>query len=234
MISISLTTLPLGLVCIWIRKKRSSSPRVWTKGNPLHWLAMDFCLVNFPLGISIFRLWVANWRYLSMLRWWRRSQRDSFPGLRSFSLLLEDCSSSRRSSSAPSTFGYQRLFFREVVLRALNLCVAASYGPGISKKGIFKVAWSMVCLPEEKGELGLRNFTVWNRVLCLKFIWLLLSKSPSLWAEWHWNKQLREQSFWIIEPLPGVSWTWRKLLQLRLLALQFSKMKLGNGRTASF
>lgn len=80
----------------------------------------------------------------------------------------------------------------------------------------------------------MRNFTAWNQVLCLKFIWLLLSRSPSLWVEWHWHTHLSDLSFWKLAPSQDDSWAWRKLLELRLLALQFSRMSLGNGQSTSF
>lgn len=70
--------------------------------------------------------------------------------------------------------------------------------------------------------------------MCLKFIWLLLSKSPSLWVDWHWSIHLFDKSFWSIEASASDSWAWRKLLELRPLALQFCKTKLGNGQEASF
>ena len=71
-------------------------------------------------------------------------------------------------------------------------------------------------------------------MLCLKFIWILLSKSPSLWADWHWNTHLNGQSFWNITASASDSWTWRKLLDLRPLALRFIKTRLGNGLDTSF
>lgn len=97
-----------------------------------------------------------------------------------------------------------------------------------------KVPWHTVCLPKDEGDLGLRNFSVWNQVMCLKFIWLLLSKSPSLWVVWHWSEHLTEKSFWSIEASATDSWAWKKLLDLRPLALQFCKTRLGNGKDASF
>ncbi|XP_013624085.1 PREDICTED: uncharacterized protein LOC106330073 [Brassica oleracea var. oleracea] len=61
-----------------------------------------------------------------------------------------------------------------------------------------------------------------------------MSKPPSLWSDWHWNKHLQERSFWTIEPSTTDSWAWRRLLKLRDLALQFCKVSLGNGKSASF
>lgn len=43
-----------------------------------------------------------------------------------------------------------------------------------------KIAWKTCCLPTSEGGLGLRNFTVWNRALLLRFVWLLVSGSKSL------------------------------------------------------
>ena len=82
--------------------------------------------------------------------------------------------------------------------------------------------------------MGLRNLAVWNQTLCLKFIWILVSKSPSLWAVWHRSIHLSTQSFWAIEPVQADSWAWKRLLKLRTLAIRFCKSVLGNGRTTSF
>ena len=81
-----------------------------------------------------------------------------------------------------------------------SLCSRFLWSGNIDTRGIAKVAWSTVCLPKDEGGLGLRSFAVWNQVLCLKFIWLLLSRSPSLWVDWHWHTHLAEVSFWKLEP----------------------------------
>ncbi|XP_048613377.1 uncharacterized protein LOC125587214 [Brassica napus] len=52
--------------------------------------------------------------------------------------------------------------------------------------------------------------------------------------DWHWSTHLNGHSFWTIAENASDSWAWRKLLDLRPLALQFSKTRLGNGLTASF
>ena len=115
-----------------------------------------------------------------------------------------------------------------------GLCSRFLWSGNIDKRGLAKIAWRTVCLPTKEGGLGLRSLLVWNQVLCLKFIWLLLSKSPSLWADWHWNIHLNGKSFWTVQASATDSWAWKKLLDLRPLALQFCKTRLGNGRSASF
>lgn len=115
-----------------------------------------------------------------------------------------------------------------------SLCIRFLWSGNTDKKGIAKLAWTTVCLPKIEGGLGLRNLSTWNQVLCLKFIWILLSKTPSLWADWHWSIHLQNKSFWAVEVSVNDSWAWKKLLDLRPLAINFCKVKLGNGKTASF
>ncbi|KAJ4910603.1 Uncharacterized protein Rs2_05224 [Raphanus sativus] len=115
-----------------------------------------------------------------------------------------------------------------------SLCIRFLWSGNIERKGIAKVSWATVCLPKDEGGLGLRSISVWNQVLCLKFIWILLTSSSSLWADWHHSVHIQSQSFWSIEPLQTDSWAWKRLLKLRPLATQFCKGVLGNGQALSF
>ena len=115
-----------------------------------------------------------------------------------------------------------------------SLCSRFLWSGNIERRGIAKVAWSTVCLPKQEGGLGLRNLSVWNQVLCLKFIWILLSNSSSLWADWHRDIHLSSQSFWSIEAVQTDSWAWKRLLKLRPLAIRFCKPVIGNGQATSF
>ena len=115
-----------------------------------------------------------------------------------------------------------------------SLCSRYLWSGNTEKRSIAKIAWTTVCLPKNEGGLGLRNLMIWNLVMCLKFIWLLLSKAPSLWVDWHQSTHLNGQSFWTITATASDSWAWQKLLELRPLALQFCKSQLGNGKSASF
>nr|GEU32489.1 hypothetical protein [Tanacetum cinerariifolium] len=72
------------------------------------------------------------------------------------------------------------------------------------KKGKSKVAWEVVCLPKDEGELGIRRLDMFNKALMATHIWKLLSKKESLWA-------------------------WRKVLQLRLIIRKFVWHKIGDG-----
>lgn len=115
-----------------------------------------------------------------------------------------------------------------------SLCARFLWAGNIEKKGIAKVAWTTVFLPKKEGGLGIRNLTVWNIVLGLKFIWLLLSAADSLWVDWHKSIHLDGNWFWSILPATTDSWAWKRLLKLRPVALQFCNTVLGNGMNTSF
>lgn len=60
-----------------------------------------------------------------------------------------------------------------------GMCNHFLWSGDIAKKHGVKVAWSTLCQPKAEGGLGLRNFSLWNKTLNLKLIWLLFSKSDS-------------------------------------------------------
>ncbi|XP_024010290.1 uncharacterized protein LOC112085316 [Eutrema salsugineum] len=67
-----------------------------------------------------------------------------------------------------------------------SMCSRFLWSGDISKKSVAKVSWYNVCLPKEEGGLGLRNFQIWNKTLCLRLIWFLFSNSSSLWLVSFW------------------------------------------------
>lgn len=97
-----------------------------------------------------------------------------------------------------------------------------------------KVSWTGLCLPKNEGGVGLRRFTIWNKVLCLCFVWLLFDGKDSLWSSWHKYHHIRNRSLWEIDPAPRDSWTWKMILSLRPLAERFIHSIIGNGHTTSF
>lgn len=110
------------------------------------------------------------------------------------------------------------------------LCSRFLWSGNLEKRGIAKMSWSTVCLSKEEGGLGLRSLVGWNQVLCLRFIWRLLSKAQRA----KWDTHLRDKCFWTIEHAPYHSWAWKRLLKLRPLALQFCRSVVGNGHSTSF
>nr|GEU96327.1 hypothetical protein [Tanacetum cinerariifolium] len=82
---------------------------------------------------------------------------------------------------------------------------------GVSK-GKAKVSWEVVCLPKDKGGLGVRRLDHFNKALMISHIWKLLSLKESLWVRWIHAYKLKGRSFWDITYRGTMSWGWRKIL----------------------
>lgn len=90
-------------------------------------------------------------------------------------------------------------------------------GDDLSKGGA-KVAWDSLCLPYKEGGLGFRDVEAWNRAAMVKHIWHLCTDSDhSIWSSWVRNYLIKNRNFWTLRAPGECSWTWRKLLKLRLL-----------------
>lgn len=78
--------------------------------------------------------------------------------------------------------------------------------------------------------MGIKRLAVWNMVSMMNHIWNLFSISGSLWVAWVHANWLKGRSFWQV-PIPQyASWSWKKILNLRSVAKQFLKHKVGDGR----
>lgn len=115
-----------------------------------------------------------------------------------------------------------------------SLCSRFLWSGDVDRTGQAKVAWETVCLPRSEGGLGLRRLSNWNTTLCLRYIWLLFSDKPSLWADWHRHHNMSSESFWTIQHADSDSWAWKSLLKLRPLARQYIVCDVGNGSRAKF
>lgn len=116
-----------------------------------------------------------------------------------------------------------------------SICAAFLWSGPILSTQKAKVAWVDVCKPKDEGGLGLKNLSVANRVACFKLIWRILSTRSSLWVKWIWKYLIRNGSFWSVKVKSSLgSWMWKKLLHLRPLAMQLTKMEVNSGSSTSF
>jgi len=100
---------------------------------------------------------------------------------------------------------------------------------GKDEKARAKVAWEKVCVPKKEGGIGLKRLAIWNQVSMLNHVWNLFACASSLWVTWIQHNWLKWRSFWEV-PIPQhCPWSWRKILNLRSLAKQFLKFKIGDG-----
>ncbi|GJT02021.1 putative reverse transcriptase domain, reverse transcriptase zinc-binding domain protein [Tanacetum coccineum] len=105
--------------------------------------------------------------------------------------------------------------------------------PSSSSKGKAKVAWELVCLPKDEGGLGIRRLEHFNSALLVSHIWNLLSLKESLWVKWVHVYKLNGRNFWDVPIRGNMSWSWRKILQLRPSIREFIWRKIGNGSSTS-
>ncbi|XP_030441021.2 uncharacterized protein LOC115663116 [Syzygium oleosum] len=112
-------------------------------------------------------------------------------------------------------------------------CLGFQQGPDLGVGGA-KVAWKAVCLPKEEGGLGIWRLVEYNNAMTLKHIWLLFTDKESLWCKWIHSTFLKKANFWLVPKPTFCSWTWKKILDMRLSAQAMFRWKIGNGRSVSF
>lgn len=89
-------------------------------------------------------------------------------------------------------------------------------------------------LRKAEGGLGLKDASVWNKALILKhLISIVKPLSGSLWVEWVRKTVIKDKSFWIISKPRKCSWILKKVLDLRVLAIQHISYSIGNGHHTS-
>ncbi|GAV92882.1 zf-RVT domain-containing protein [Cephalotus follicularis] len=95
-----------------------------------------------------------------------------------------------------------------------------------------KVKWADVCKPLKEGGLGVKDLRLWNKALLLKQVWNIL-KNQSLWANWCHAHLMRHTNFWELPVRGPLSWSWRQMLRLRMLAKEHILYVCGNGERFS-
>lgn len=94
--------------------------------------------------------------------------------------------------------------------RIEGLCRVFLWG---SKVG--RVAWKQVCLPREKGGLGLLDLRSWNKALLAKTLWNIHTKKDTLGVKWVNEFFLRGWSIWEWVPKKDSPRIFKKLVRIR-------------------
>lgn len=97
-----------------------------------------------------------------------------------------------------------------VIGRIEGLCRVFLWG---SKVG--RVAWKQVCLPREKGGLGLLDLRSWNKALLAKTLWNIHTKKDTLGVKWVNEFFLRGWSIWEWVPKKDSPRIFKKLVRIR-------------------
>ncbi|KAJ0909470.1 putative RNA-directed DNA polymerase [Helianthus annuus] len=107
------------------------------------------------------------------------------------------------------------------------------WAQGDSIKGKAKVKWRSVCRPKCEGGLGIRRVGDMNNALMTVHAWSVLTHRESLWVKWIHTYRLRGRSFWEIPSRGNMTWSWRKMLNLRLTIRNHVWTVVGNGADTS-
>ncbi|XP_030540728.2 uncharacterized protein LOC115748390 [Rhodamnia argentea] len=106
-------------------------------------------------------------------------------------------------------------------------------GPNLGVGGA-KVSRADICLPKDEGGLGIRRLVDYNKAMTLKHIWTLFTDKESLWCKWIHSTFPKNTNFWVATKPTFCSWTWKKILDLRVDFSSQFRWKLRNGRTTAF
>ncbi|KAL0312770.1 UNVERIFIED_CONTAM: hypothetical protein Sradi_5676300 [Sesamum radiatum] len=75
-------------------------------------------------------------------------------------------------------------------------------------------SWKSICIPKNKGGLGLRNFSDFNKALVSKLSWQIFQKSEKLWCQVLISKYLRNGTeFLSCVQVKGASWIWQDVVK---------------------
>lgn len=69
----------------------------------------------------------------------------------------------------------------------------------------------------------------WNRAANVRHIWTLFTKSGSLWVAWVNLNLIKGRCVWLLKVPQKSAWSWKKILEHRLMAKIFLKFLVGDG-----
>lgn len=92
-----------------------------------------------------------------------------------------------------------------------------------------KVAWKQLCLPKDKGGVGLKDIRTLQQSMAIKLIWLFLNRN-SLWANWMPSRYLKNKNFWCVKEDNNSSYTWKMMLRQREYCKQLFSRCISNGK----
>ncbi|KAJ0434648.1 putative RNA-directed DNA polymerase [Helianthus annuus] len=103
------------------------------------------------------------------------------------------------------------------------------WSQGNKIKGKEKVRWKTVCLPRGEGGLGIRRVEDMNNALMVSHIWSLLTHRESLWVKWIHSYRIGNKTLWELPIRNSITWSWRKILQLRTIVREYIWTLVGDG-----
>ncbi|XP_074282790.1 uncharacterized protein LOC141607335 [Silene latifolia] len=96
-----------------------------------------------------------------------------------------------------------------------SICRSFLWKGEVSSQFPALVTWDKVCLPKNKGGLGVCDLRRWNIVAVGKYVWWLMQKKDHLWVKWVHCVYLKDRSWQDYKPSHGSSWAWRRICRVK-------------------
>ena len=84
-----------------------------------------------------------------------------------------------------------------------------------TEKGLPLIAWDKVCLPKDKGGLGLCKTNAVNKAFQYKLAWKVMSNESSLWTQSIKAKYLKDKNLFDYKRKSTNSPVWKSILNCR-------------------
>ena len=81
-----------------------------------------------------------------------------------------------------------------------------------SASSMHMISWEKLCSPKSEGGLELKRLEDWNRACSMKNLWDILTRRPTLWTDWVYNRYLSNKSLWTIQGSSYDSVAWKSIL----------------------
>lgn len=116
------------------------------------------------------------------------------------------------------------------VIKALNdLMRRFMWGAMDKDRYLAYVAWDRICMPFEKGGLGIRSLKEVNEALVLKSLWRLAQRMNIQWIQVVTDKYLPRSLLWHSRRTYNCSVFWKGLMKLREKLTPMLRWEMGNG-----
>ncbi|XP_047306222.1 uncharacterized protein LOC124909598 [Impatiens glandulifera] len=128
----------------------------------------------------------------------------------------------------------QQIILPKKVMKALD-CLMRNFIWGNQGRAGKKVKWDDVWKSKEEGWIGMKNCIEWNKALTIRHFWALKKKQDSLWVRWvHSRFMKNEKSIWTSKIKLEMTWSLKKILKFKDIAISLFDIRLGNGRGTLF
>lgn len=117
-----------------------------------------------------------------------------------------------------------------------SMCSVFLWKGNLDAHNTARVAWSTVTKPKNQGGLGVKDLQTWNKVCCIRLIWMLFFRPDSVWVSWFKEVILKGSvsNYWTTNTSQNYSWLANKLLKMRSVAYPLICLRIQNGETGRF